>query len=262
MAITKKRLRRRALTVTLCGLLLGIGLIAPASASLSKTATDIAPWLASIGININPYVKDIKAVENFYAQNVNANIEDVITGLKWNLGQMGLPIAGEIPAQIQNAVGQLDANSGTYTLSSQKLENVLMSEANKKYADAQAKILLGEEGQKGIQDSLENNALIVASSSDSAQKIQGMTVSQQILQSESRIHANNSVLLGSIYEELVLSRINSTWNNQHNAVMDAEIQRKNWNEEVTKTSQRAYAMRSTAAAFSYGLQPNTTTLFP
>jgi len=175
---------------------------------------------------------------------------------------MGLPIAGQIPNQIQNVVTQVSADVGTYTLDSQKLKTVLMAEANNKYADAQAKILLGEEGQRGIQASLENNAKIVESSSASVQAIRGMTVSQQILQEQSQIDANNSFLLGSIYEELVLSRINSTWNNQHNAVLANDIQRKNWNEEVTKMSQQAFTMRSTAEAFSYGLKPTTDTLFP
>jgi len=251
MISKKKGIKRQRFIVVSCISLLSLVLTAPATASLSTTVTNIAPWLAAIGININPYIKDIKNLESFYAQNVNANIDDVIAGLRWNLGEMGLPIAGQIPNQIQNVVAQVSADVGTYTLDSQKLKTVLMAEANNKYADAQAKILLGEEGQRGIQDSLENNAKIVESSSASVQAIRGMTVSQQILQEQSQIDANNSFLLGSIYEELVLSRINSTWNNQHNAVLANDIQRKNWNEEVTKVSQQAFTMRSTAEAFSY-----------
>jgi len=262
MTSKKKGMKRQRFIVVSCVSLLSLVLAAPATASLSTTATNIAPWLTAIGININPYIKDIKNLESFYAQNVNANIDDVIAGLRWNLGEMGLPIAGQIPDQIQNVVAQVSADAGTYTLDSQKLKTVLMAEANNKYADAQAKILLGEEGQRGIQASLENNAKIVESSSASVQAIRGMTVSQQILQEQSQIDANNSFLLGSIYEELVLSRINSTWNNQHNAVLANDIQRKNWNEEVTKMSQQAFTMRSTAEAFSYGLKPTTDTLFP
>ena len=154
----KANLKRQKIIASSCILVLGLALTTPASASLSKTATNIAPWLASFGINIAPYIKDIKDLESFYAQNVNANIGDVIAGLKWELGSMGLPIAGSIPNQIQNVVAQVSADKGTYTFSSQKLEDILVGEANKKYADAQAKILLGSEGQKGVQDSLENTA--------------------------------------------------------------------------------------------------------
>lgn len=260
MFTKKNTALQRRLSIVLCGLLLGFGIMPPALASLSKIATDIQPWLSSAGININPYLDELKEIESFYGRVVNADLDDVLTGLQWGLGKMGLPIAGQIPNEIQSVVGRVAAEQGTYTLNSQKLKNVLLGEANKKYADAQAKILLGEEGQQTTQDSLENNAKIVASSSHSVELIQGMTVSQKILQEQSRIAANSSYLLGGIYEELVLSRINSTWGNQNNAVLAADTVRKNWDEEVTKTSQRAYAIRSTAQAFSYGL--NSSSSFP
>ena len=259
----KHRTSQQRLGVVLCGLLLGFGIASPAQAYLSKVATDIQPWLSSVGVNIEPYIEDLKAIESYYSRIINAeNLDDVLTGLRWSLGKMGLPIAGQIPDEIQNAVGKVTADAGTYTVSSQKLEKTLLSEANKKYADAQVKILLGQEGQQEIYDSLENNAKIVAASLDSARRIQGMTVSQRILQEHSRIEANNSTLLGSIYEELVLSRINNTWNNQNSAVLAADVQQKNWSEEVTKTSEQAYIMRATAQAFSYGLNSNTTAAFP
>ena len=254
----KKRPVRQRLTVAFCGLLLGFGIVAPASAYLSEAATELAPWLALVGININPYIDELEEIESFYAQVVNGNVDDILTGLEWALGEMGLPIAGEIPSEIQSVVAKVAADLGVYTPNSQKLEDILMGEANKKYADAQTSIMLGEEGQQEIQDSLVNNARIVASSSDSASLAQNMTVSQQILQEQARIEANSSVLLGSIYEELVLSRINSTWDNQHDAVLTADVQRKNWEEEVSRKSHQAYIMRSTAQAFSYGLKPTTT----
>jgi len=88
MISKKKGIKRQRFIVVSCVSLLSLVLAAPATASLSTTATNIAPWLAAIGININPYIKDIKNLESFYAQNVNANIDDVIAGLQWNLGEM------------------------------------------------------------------------------------------------------------------------------------------------------------------------------
>lgn len=249
------------ITVTCCGLLLGFSIVLPASAYLSKTATDLAPWLESVGIDIDSYITDLKAIEKFYAQVTNGDIDEVLTGLEWALGEMGLPVAGEIPDKIESVVAQVAADLGIYTPNSQKLENVLMGEANKKYADAQAEIMLGQKGQQIIKDSLQGNAKIVADSSNAAQLAQGMTITQDIEKERARIEANSSVLLGSIYEESVLSRINATQGNQHAAVLAADVERKNWEQEVTKASNQAYVMRSTAQAFSYGLNPNTTS-FP
>lgn len=237
---------------------MGFCIAPPASAYLSQVATELAPWIASLGINIEPYIEELEEVESFYAQVVNRDVDDILPGLKWALGKMGLPIAGEIPVEIQSAVAQVLADAGIYTPNSQKLESVLMGEANKKYADAQAEFLLGQEGQQEVQDALSNNAKLVAANSNSAQLVGSMTVSQDILREQARIDANSSVLLGSIYEELVLSRINSTWDNQQGAVLAADVERKNWESEVAKTSHQAYVMRSTAEAFGYGLNSTDT----
>jgi hypothetical protein len=54
---------QQRLGVALCGLLLGFGIASPAVADLSKVATDIQPWLSSVGVDIAPYIEEIKAIE-------------------------------------------------------------------------------------------------------------------------------------------------------------------------------------------------------
>lgn len=275
------------------GLCLPFLLAQPTMAGLSGVAETIRPYFSTItGLNIDPYVQYLKETEKLYADINNRNLDGVIRGAKWVLGEMGYPIPNETPQSIENAASQVIKNAGPFNPTFHEVQDALMGDAIYQMQKASAEAELGEQGQQILEEDRKTMAQLVAqggldaqTTSRSASTIQTLAsraqstpISQNILklmalqngeiaQQFANISAQsnyNTAVLQGIYNEVQSTRVNSLIQNQGISKLVRNDQHQKWETRLTELGQQVYNVRLSTQGFGYGLPSKSTnnTLFP
>ncbi|PSB43162.1 hypothetical protein C7B80_25110 [Cyanosarcina cf. burmensis CCALA 770] len=165
--------------------------------------------LSTSGVDISPYLKHLRKAKEFYTAITQRDLEGILDGVDYTIGELGYPILGDDQPEIEEIALRIYKNPEPYSPYSVDFKNSLQSQFDYSFAKTQLKFQLGEEGQKVIQDARLSVLRAATSAFKSAQASQRLTVSQSILKQLSLQSAQQTAIDQASYNEIQQNRINT-----------------------------------------------------
>jgi hypothetical protein len=174
----KKRLPlgKRFLTVLALSLCLSAPAIAFEELSLFS---DIFSFF---GVDVSEYLEYLDEAFTFYEAIANENLQEIMEGVVYAAGEIGIPIPSSLEEGIQAFVDQ-ESVPGPFAVGSEEYKQLLLTLSQAEQAKAQVEFNLGADGQEEIYESKEASAEDAAEASEAAQSAQRAITSQDVLKS-------------------------------------------------------------------------------
>jgi hypothetical protein len=241
----------------------GLGLVAitaPYSMAQLAEITSLTTSLFQLGgVDISQYTEYLNQAADFYSSIEDGNLQGVLDGATYALGELGYPIAGETPQAVQDKVQQVATDSSPFGFPSQHVADALDAGVDKSLSDSQAEIQLGEQGQQSIAEAKETIAQLATSANNAATTAQSLTNTQDIVKQMSLQNAYSAVLLQGIYSEILQQRINSVFDNENTAVLAYQARKEAWGQQILNQQSLPYLANIAGMGWGYGQPSNAST---
>jgi hypothetical protein len=262
----KKPRRYQQVLVVLAGLGIVTISAAPVTAQLSEIGSLANSLFSLAGIDISGYTEYLDKAAEFYGAIENGNLEGVLDGATYALGELGYPLAGETPTAINDAAKLVANDPNPFGFTSNEVGAALGAAEDKALSDSQAEIQLGEQGQQIIADAKETMAMLAANSNSVAESAQALTNTQDVVKQLTLQNAFSAAMLQGIYSEILQQRINSVFDNENTAVLANQAQREVWRQRILNQGTLPYLTNISGSSWGYGSTSsstlNQTSLFP